>query len=431
MEPYTPYSNSDLITHLPHDVASNVLDIPLFVKFSITCRDARKYSNHQIINEFRHLLDYCAEKFESNPHPLEKYILAKWTKIKSSMESKQDESGCTELKLFKEAFDLLKIFYNIIPAKSQAELLKQRCPFLIKEMIAFDSGVISSCALSAYKQIAYEFKKMGMFCEGNPDEHPYKDLPFNGYIGGSLHLIEKAWFPSLNFATFKNQNISSKVLAVDFFNSKWENIKIIYSKCFGELQNHIMITPLNDLKGEWQKKQIYQNNLRYVTKIFNISEVDLLLKESEFCLRSSGSEKDVYGSPKIVIEYKNINKNPICTYFDITAYGSVEELDAALTLIKSDLQKKITYEKIRYSVKKSSKYIDENNPYLEKNKYCIRPTGAVDQKDIYGNPKMVLSYKHPNGDTLNCRLDLTTFQSIKELEVHIKEKLDYFKVYTK
>ncbi len=144
----------------------------------------------------------------------------------------------------------------------------------------------------------------------------------------------------------------------------------------------------------------------------------------------SGRERDIYGERKIVIAYKKVNKELICEYFDLTKYNSIEELDQELNRVESDFQKKIIYNKILNYITKSKIYIPEKNPNLVKNQSCIR-ISSQDEMDLYGNSKLVISFKHFCGVIFNFRFDVTALQSIEEYDNLLNAKLEEFRNYTK
>jgi|GEM_PF-2819508 len=408
------FFNFDLATTLINDVHSLVL-------LSQTCHDVRKYASLSISNQFTNLLKCLGNCATLDIPTLENRIHAKWIKINTLIQSNKDETGCFSLKLFSEAFDLLKIFYKIIPIENQQKLLQLNCPSLIKEMV-------SPCCLninpsSKMNSIIKELKKLGLFYEGIAEEHPYKHLPFQGCTGGVLNQIDvkEFWLPKLHFATYQNNHIQNQVCKIDLNDSKWQNIKTIYSNCFGVSQNGQYITALSDLEDIWlMKKEQYKKIYDHATNLNVFNSENLELLEDTWCVRLSQSSVDIYGNLKFVVSYKNINGDLYNNHLDLTLIKSIEQFDQILFSAVEELKKKL-YDKIRFHATQLFCFVSETDPNLNRNEYCVRISGS--ELDIYGNQKIVISYKHINGNTYNSRFDLTTIKSIKDFDLLMRKKL--------
>jgi hypothetical protein len=140
------------------------------------------------------------------------------------------------------------------------------------------------------------------------------------------------------------------------------------------------------------------------------------------CFRLTNCEEDIYCNKKILLESQKMKGSFSITRLDLTEYNSMEEFDEMLNKLESEL----VYNKIRQYITESSIYINSTNPVLENNQYCIRLSGS--EKDVYGNPKLVLSFKQPGGNIRNCRIDsLPEMKSIEDFNITLKNLLISYK----
>lgn len=330
MEPYSPYLNREIATILTHEDLPFSHDVPSLISLSRTCQDARKSSNDLIFRQFTNLLDYCSKTFESSTRTPENFILHRLRWVESSMVSKKDEDGCTELKLFKKAFNNLKMLYNLLPEKSQKEILQLNCPSLIKEMVSPD--LASSLSLEILFDVLREFKKIGLLVDNNPDEQLYKIIP-SGYAGCSL----QEFCGILYITTFENnKHTKSRTVIFQLSNeSKWEAVKSVFNKLFSIVEGENLLITLTEFEDEIQrqKKELYEKIRHYVTQLDKFTpETNPVLKLNQYCIRLSGSEKDIYNNPKLVFNIKLPNGNTGNMRIDnLPEMKSTEDFDKTLS----------------------------------------------------------------------------------------------------
>lgn len=328
--------------NLNDDIIFSILnqsDLLSLVSLSKTCHSGRKYACLSLSNQFTHLINFCRKNCESNSLPtLEKRICAKWINIKSLLDLQSIEHmGCFQLKMFKEAFDILKMFFKIIPSDQQQEVLKLQCPSLISEMISDDDDVDIWMKQDIFRlrvnSVAKELIKIGLFEQEKPSNYFFK--PICGHIGASFFNEGTVWQPNLILATYKNV-IEKEICVLPFSkeeNLKWVNIKNLYSN-FKILKDSMELIPLSDFKIEWkEKKECYENIYSYVKKLpIFFPEIAAKhterLKSRQYCFRYSEHEKDFYGNKKIVISLMTPEGKLLHSRLAIENLKSIEEFES-------------------------------------------------------------------------------------------------------
>lgn len=327
--------------NLNNDITFSILnqsDVQSLVSLSKTCHSGRKYACLSLANQFTHLINFCKKNCESNSLPtLEKRICAKWINIKSLLDLQSIEhTGCFQLKMFKEAFDLLKMFFKIIPSDQQQEVLKLQCPSLISEMISGDDDDVwmkQDTFRLRFASVAKELIKIGLFEQENPSKFSFK--PICGRIGASFFNEGTFWQPNLIFASYKNF-IEKETCLIPFSkeeNLKWVSINNLYSK-FITPKDGMELIPLSGFKIEWkEKKDCYENIYSHVKKLpIFFSEIGAKhterLKTHQHCFRYSEKERDFYGNKKIVISLRTLEGKLFHSRLAIENLKSVEEFDS-------------------------------------------------------------------------------------------------------
>jgi hypothetical protein len=312
-----------------HCSSQTSFNFPPIVALSMTSRINREHASLLLAQEFDNLLVYCENQYGSSA--LENRIYDIWMQSKLLIATTSRSDGCFPLKHIKPVFDLLKIFYHIVPTSKQVEILKLKNPIFIAEMTSKDSDeeawkCFGLCS-DRIHSLVVELKKIGLFHEGSYNNNRYRGLSnfqksaASFFLDNSKHtwnnlcLVEYPY----NFGLFK-KNI---IVRFDREKSlKWETIKQLSNYFF---QDESRILPLSDLKRKCYDK--LRSQIIQLKEFYPLVSRELTLKliPGKFCFRFSTNEVDNYGNFKIVLSAKTPKKKVYHSRFDIENLQNLEE----------------------------------------------------------------------------------------------------------
>jgi hypothetical protein len=279
------------MTPLPPDEKLSLLnffDVPSIAAFACTTKSNNRLSCLSFGQQFGRLLNYCECQYGTSVVPsLAKRIYGIWKKI--PLET--DENSYKTLNPTKKVFDLLKMFYNIIPSEDHPQVLSLNCPSLISEMVKLDNEEDQYWKDYNYQEsmnvrvelISNEFNRIGLFQEGF--FRNFKGIPELETAAFFIHEFlenKSLFFVAFHADSFFQRDCSiktkdqinkfwmdlhedekkvlSSVRSEIGINLKWAYIKVFYEKYFVKSEYGFPVPiPISDaiaLKNAQEKSQV-------------------------------------------------------------------------------------------------------------------------------------------------------------------------------